>query len=688
MKAYSLLMIFIIGMVFSYGQSGKAFQYIESSTGMNDPEWESGKSELEFADINMDGFVDILTIGDHSSPSDRYGCHGIMVYFGDGTGSWSLQMSGNFGYGGIAIGDANNDGIWDVGYGMHHAYSSSDFGDQLLEVALGDGTGMNWTPWDDGLATNGEDWGLFGTDFADVDNDGDLDIGTNSFGSGSGLHVYINQGDGTWVQSYGIMEGNSNHRFVFGDINNDGNTDFVVTHDAGIAFFGYGDGDFYNADYNLPNYSWPMIGPDLGDVNKDGGKDLAYINPDGGIDVWTFDNGTSQWQDISGSLPASGDFQAAELCDFNSDGTMDLAAFGDANLTIWKGIVTTDPESVSWEQVFNTATSNNGDCSAFRTGGDVDRNGYPDITLVEKVGNWPSDKNVLKCFRETSPVFLHYIKAVYPRGNEIFKQGSVQFTDWITAVSPSSTAGVKIEYSLKGRNGPFIILTEDFANGGRYQWTIPQTLSSNNCYMRYTLIDGNDTLIALTPKAFTILGEEGIEADFTADSTLVFPNSQIQFTDQSLGMLTSWEWDFDNDGSVDATERNPVHAYDTPGDYTVKLTVSDGTNIQSETKVDYITVQSGTGTSEINYDQGFLEVVPNPFRDKAKIKFQVPPGKLPAQLQLLDLQGRCLQVIYPGHQDGRIQPVILNAGDLPQGIYLIRLGAGDSVILKKIIILN
>ncbi len=684
MRTFVFSIFFLLSAAISFGQHGKAFQYVESSSGMNNPEWESGKSELEFADINQDGFVDILTIGDHSSPSARYGCHGIMVYFGDGTGSWTLQMSGDFGYGGIAIGDANNDGIWDVGYGMHHAYSSSDFGDQLLEVALGDGTGTNWTPWDDGLATNGEDWGLFGTDFADVDNDGDLDIGANSFGSGSGLHVYINQGDGTWEQSFGIMEGNSNHRFVFGDINNDGNADFVVTHDAGIAFFGYGDGDFYNADFNLPNYSWPMIGPDLGDVNKDGGKDLAYINPDGGIDVWTFDNGTSQWQDISGSLPASGDFQATELCDFNSDGTMDLAAFGDANLTIWKGIVTSDPETVTWEQVFNTTTSNNGDCSAFRAGGDVDRNGYPDITLVEKVGNWPSDQNVLKCFKETSPIFLHYIKAVYPRGNEVFKQGSVQFTDWITAIGAASSAGVKIEYSLQGKKGPFTTLIEDFANGGRYQWNIPQTISTNNCFLRYTLVDNEDTLVALTPEAFTILGEDGLETDFIADSTLVYPYSQIHFTDQSLGLITSWEWDFNNDGTVDATDRNPSYAYDEPGEYTVKLTVSDGTNTESITKVDYITVQSGTGNIDMNSAVDFLKIFPNPVKDKALIKYHLRSVKGTVEMHLTDINGRPLQSAQLGEQ-GTI-PVDLS--NLPSGIYFVRISSASSMIMKKIIILN
>ena len=41
---------------------------------------------MEFADINMDGFVDILSIGDHGCPNINATEHGIMVWFGDG--SW------------------------------------------------------------------------------------------------------------------------------------------------------------------------------------------------------------------------------------------------------------------------------------------------------------------------------------------------------------------------------------------------------------------------------------------------------------------------------------------------------------------------------------------------------------------------------------------------------------------------
>jgi len=591
-------------------------------------------------------------------------------------------MVGDFGYGGIAIGDVNNDGHWDVGYGMHHDYSSTDLGDQLLEVALGDGTGTNWTAWDDGLATNGEDWGLFGTDFADVDNDGDLDIGTNSFGSGSGLHVYINQGDGSWVQSFGILPGNSNMRFVFGDINKDGNADFVVTHDAGIVFFGDGTGNFFNADYNLPPYSFPVGGPDLKDINKDGCLDLAYV-VDGGIKVWAFDAIGNEWIDFSGSLPVTGNYQEVQLCDFNMDGTMDLAGFGNATLTVWRGILL-DDGLMSWIQEFSIITSNNGYCAAFRAGGDVDRNGYPDMTLVEKEGSWPNDKNHLKCFKETSPIIVATIKAVFPLGKEVFKQGSVQFIDWISAIPPISTSQVKISYSLTGNIGPWTTLTNATANSGRYQWIIPQTISSNNCYVRYSLVEGNDTMVSHTPMAFTILGEDGLEADFIADSTYVHINSPIQFTDHSLGLLSSWEWDFDNNGVVDDTVRNPIYAYSQAGEYTVKLSVSDGANNATEIKENYITVISSIGIEEDANNSLSIELYPNPSSGLTHLKYQVNAVCI-TKIDLYTLSGkRVRNLVNEGKIPGEYE-IEIDVSDLPAGIYILKAMMEDAVVRQKFV---
>ena len=47
----------------------------------------------------------------------------------------------------------------------------------------------------------------------------------------------------------------------------------------------------------------------------------------------------------------------------------------------------------------------------------------------------------------------------------------------------------------------------------------------------------------------------------------------VQFTDKSTGTITGWSWDF-GDGST-STEQSPSHTYLKPGNYTVKLTVSN-----------------------------------------------------------------------------------------------------------------
>jgi len=84
-----------------------------------------------------------------------------------------------------------------------------------------------------------------------------------------------------------------------------------------------------------------------------------------------------------------------------------------------------------------------------------------------------------------------------------------------------------------------------------------------------------------------------ITPDFIADVTNGPAPLTVQFTDLSISQpnpITSWQWDFDNNGTVDATTQNPSWVYNNFGIYTVKLTVSDGSNFAAETKTDYITV--------------------------------------------------------------------------------------------------
>jgi len=484
-RTITALIFFMLFLSYSLIKPSSNISYVESSTGLDAIQFESGRTEVEIADINKDGYNDFLSIGDHGNPNIQSTEEGIMVWFGNGTGSnWSAYKYGNFGYGGIAIGDVNNDGKNDVGYGMHHNYSSTDLGNQILEVALGDGSGMNWTAWDDSLATNGETWGMFSTDFADVDNDGLLDIGSVSFGCCAGVHVYKNLGNGQWVQTFGFIGGNSSMDFVFGDMNNDGNIDFAVAHQNGTPYFGDGTGNFTLKHNNLPAPgNMGFKGISLGDVNNDGLKELSFVGSGGSLNVWKWNNANLNWDNLSADLPTSGNYSATQLYDMNNDGYEDLIAFGGAVVTIWAG-----NGGTNWSQILTFVShASPGNYSDFSVG-DVDNNGFADIVILaaEQQGLF-NYINKLKFFKETTPYSTLSITPLYPKNNEIWRNNSVKFIEWISSAPQAIISKVKLELSTNGNAGPWSLIADSLPNNGKYQWIVPAGIQSENCLLKHTV---------------------------------------------------------------------------------------------------------------------------------------------------------------------------------------------------------
>jgi hypothetical protein len=517
-----------------------ALSYVESSNGLQTPTLEGGRTELEIADINHDGNLDILSIGDHGSPYVNTQEHGIMVWFGDGQGIWSVYQNGDFGYGGITVGDVNNDSIWDVGFGMHHNYAPpGQLGTKILEVALGDGTGQNWVAWDSGLATHGETWGMFGTAFADFNHDGWLDLVSNSFGGSAGVHVYLNYHNGYWDQSFGFTGGMSKCDVAVGDITNDGNADFVVGQQYGSVYFGDGFGNFTQADHNLPLPSGQQGRPGvaLGDIDNDGAKEFSFVDAAGGIDVWKWNQAEDSWVSMGGNLPDSG-YETTQLCDMNCDGFIDVVGFGHHIGTIWLG-----DGAGHWTEAADFSTPTNGDFKAIHVEGDVDHNGFPDIALVDDEGVSPNNHNVAHCFKEASVPESLRITPMFPRGGENFYGSSVQFIDWVCAVPTSDTAWVRLELSNSGPSGPWSLIADSLKNGGRFQWFVPNS-PSTDCYIRFTATTHQRTNIAITPRPFTILPSTGVTELKTLNPRVnlrvqIFPNPVHDKTIISYELPTS-----------------------------------------------------------------------------------------------------------------------------------------------------
>jgi len=684
-----------------------AIEYVESSNGLSFPQWEGGNSELEFGDIDDDGNLDLISVGDHGSPYINTQEHGIMVYFGDGMGSWNVVMVGDLGYGGCAVGDVNGDGRMDVGYGIHHNYSSNDFGDQLIEVALGDGTGNSWTPWDDGLATSGEDYGMFATDFGDVDNDGDLDLVSNSFGCCAGVHVYVNNGNGTWTQNFGFTGGNSSCYMEFGDVNNDGNLDFAVTQQYGTVYFGDGTGDFTLADYNLPGPGTVgHSGISMGDVDRDGGCEVAWVSG-GTIEVYKFNPATTQWSSLTGNLP-SGGYTSTQLYDMNNDGWLDMVATGTAVVVTWLGS-STAPGNWTWANYTSTGPSP-GAREAFRVDGDADHNGYGDYAILVEEGPFMSEINHLRFFKETSVPNDLFIVPQYPRGLERLIGGSVRFIDWTCGVPQGQTAVVDLDLSLQGENGPWISIAEALPNNGRYQWLVPGAYSSDFCYIRYVARTTSDTATATTYDRFTIVGGGGVPVMVVDPTALDFDTVYVDSTEVMSFIITNAGTDTLHVSPFSATMEAYVLSIGAdpitldPGSDTAVVVAftpteaveySDSVAISSDGGAAVVRLRgigepySGLGNQSDQLPGQFSvdPPYPNPFNAQVTIPFSLPVMDN-AEISVVNVLGQQVAAIADRVFEAGHHRVIWEAESVASGVYFVRVAYQGQTRMQKIMLLK
>ncbi|HEQ97927.1 MAG TPA: PKD domain-containing protein [candidate division Zixibacteria bacterium] len=128
-------------------------------------------------------------------------------------------------------------------------------------------------------------------------------------------------------------------------------------------------------------------------------------------------------------------------------------------------------------------------------------------------------------------------------------------------------------------SGPdkFAIIT-DAANTKSYNQTK---------YVGVGIVDAGKCLNAAGPEC-------DLAADFSGSPTSGCAPLTVDFTDQSSGTgIDGWSWTFGDGGNSSA--QNPSYTYNTPGTYTVSLTVSSSSQgcDDTQTKTGYITVNGG-----------------------------------------------------------------------------------------------
>ncbi|HPR16645.1 MAG TPA: PKD domain-containing protein [Candidatus Cloacimonadota bacterium] len=186
---------------------------------------------------------------------------------------------------------------------------------------------------------------------------------------------------------------------------------------------------------------------------------------------------------------------------------------------------------------------------------------------------------------------------------------------------------------------------------------------------------------------------ESVVADFSATPLSGIAPLEVQFTDASTGSITSWAWDFENDGTIDSNEQNPTHTYTSGGTYTVSLLVSDGTSTDTKVRNNYISVtEVGNDVNLITFitlDQNY----PNPFNPETTISFTTLNSSEYTQIDIYNLKGQKVRQLVSAQLTAGPHAVVWNGTDdqgniVPSGVYIYRMKSGDFQQTRKMILMK
>jgi PKD repeat protein/uncharacterized protein YfaP (DUF2135 family) len=134
--------------------------------------------------------------------------------------------------------------------------------------------------------------------------------------------------------------------------------------------------------------------------------------------------------------------------------------------------------------------------------------------------------------------------------------------------------------------------------------------------------------------------------------------------------INSWLWDF-GDGSA-STQQNPTHTYNSNGAYTVSLTVNNGINQDTESKVGYIQVgPQGIGENSLSQQ---INLFPVP----AISEMQIESPEIMGLLRVTNLTG---VEVFRARIDANSYK--LNVANLERGIYFLMINTPKGYAVKK-----
>jgi len=578
-----------------------------------------------------------------------------------------------------------------------------------------------------------------GTSWADYDNDGDIDL----FLSGNPSLVYNNDGSGNFEAAneapLGTSDDNRGWTGAWADYNNDGFVDLVIIHPDGFIgnpgipsrfFINNGDGRFTKItsfEFTLRRAAY-TVGT-WSDYDQDGDMDLfigsgpvSHAAIDYLYDNTLVNTGLEGFDRIT-TDPIATDLQDGQVwnwIDYDNDGDLDamLTNYGSAPNRLYKN------NDGVYESLTNNLTA--GGSYLGNSWGDIDNDGDLDVILTHEGGvrvflndgndSFTNETNFSGAARSSTlgdynndgdlDMFISAPNTVRGLYENTISNGN----NWVIfsltgTVSNKSAIGTKVKLKATINGNPVWqyreLLAQNNFNGQnslRVHYGLGDATIIDSVIIHYPS-GQQKALINLAVNNFYSDEEEYpsgfLRANFKTDSIKGEGQLTVQFTDLSVANpnfpVSSYEWDFNNDGVIDATDQNPMFTYSSANTYSVRLVVSNGTSSDSLTRGDYITVNPVSDVENNPFqfpDQFSLEQnYPNPFNPATKIRYSIPEES-DVILKVYNSLGQEITTLVNEKKPQGFYEINFGSEILPSGIYIYRLTAGDFTSVKKMLIIK
>ena len=187
-------------------------------------------------------------------------------------------------------------------------------------------------------------------------------------------------------------------------------------------------------------------------------------------------------------------------------------------------------------------------------------------------------------------------------------------------------------------------------------------------------------------------GNEPVLSNF---STIIQEGEQpleVEFCNYSIGEVSEYQWDFENDGTIDSYEQSPIHIYPDTGYYSVRLTIIGTDSSNTFLREDYIHVKKLTGLNNSLSNSKFT-CYPNPFTEKVKITYNSNGKPSNNLIMIYNNTGKLIKTIIPVNKKITNKNHVIwdgtdeNGDKCNAGFYYVNLNMKNSPA-KKILLIN